>query len=87
MFGPDLNDPDARGLIPRAASFIFECVNNSDEGIEWTLTCSMLEIYREELKDLLSPEPVELKIKQDGKKGIYVEGLTDVSVINEDELL
>jgi hypothetical protein len=40
----------------------------------------MIEIYKETLRDLLydSPEPApELKIKEDPKRGTYVEGLTE----------
>jgi hypothetical protein len=38
----------------------------------------MLEIYKESLRDLLhnsSDKPPELKIKEDPKRGTYVEGL------------
>ncbi len=46
--------------------------------IEFTLTCSMLEIYKETLYDLLSMNKADLKIKESPVKGIYVEGLTQI---------
>jgi hypothetical protein len=44
----------------------------------------MVEIYKEGLRDLLfiGDKPTELKIKEDPKRGIYVDGLTEVCIIN-----
>ena len=47
----------------------------------------MLEIYKETLFDLLSLNKCDLKIKEAPNRGIYVEGLTQISVTNEHELL
>jgi len=42
------------------------------------ITCSILEIYKETLRDLLSEDTdnVPLKIKESPIKGIFVDGLT-----------
>ena len=40
------------------------------------ITCSILEIYKETLRDLLTEEETYLKIKESPTKGIYVDGLT-----------
>ena len=87
MMGADLYDETRRGIIPRAANKIFSAVDTCSADIEFTLTCSMLEIYKESLNDLLCAEPHHLKIKEDPRKGIYVQGLTEVSVDCEDEML
>ena len=47
----------------------------------------MIEIYKENLYDLLSVEKTDLKIKESPVRGIYVEGLTKFHVANENELL
>mmetsp|Transcript_15157 Transcript_15157/g.14744 ORF Transcript_15157/g.14744 Transcript_15157/m.14744 type:complete len:175 (-) Transcript_15157:1545-2069(-) len=50
----------------------------------------MIEIYKETICDLLhdSPEPgPELKIKEDPKRGVYVEGITEVCIVNEEEIM
>jgi kinesin family protein 5 len=50
----------------------------------------MVEIYKETLCDLLhdTPDPaVELKIKEDPKRGTYVEGLTEVCIVSEEEMM
>ena len=49
--------------------------------VEFTVKCSILEIYKETLFDLLCSDRTDLKIKESATKGIYVEGLTDI-VIN-----
>ena len=50
------------------------------------ITCSILEIYKETLYDLLGEEKSFLKIKQNARTGIYVEGLTQISIASFDEL-
>jgi hypothetical protein len=50
----------------------------------------MVEIYKETLRDLLHDTPAsppELKIKEDPKRGTYVEGLTDVCIVSEEEIM
>jgi hypothetical protein len=50
----------------------------------------MLEIYKETLRDLLhnsNERPPDLKIKECPKRGTYVEGLQDVSIVNEEEIM
>jgi hypothetical protein len=52
----------------------------------------MLEIYKETFIDLLVEQMNDykrdiLKIKENAARGTYVEGLTSVSVISENELL
>ncbi|VFQ73732.1 unnamed protein product [Cuscuta campestris] len=42
--------------------------------------CSFLEIYNEQILDLLDPSVVNLQIREDTKKGIHVENLTEVDV-------
>ena len=46
--------------------------------MEYTIRVQMIEIYKETLRDLLhnsSDRAPDLKIKEDPKRGTYVEGL------------
>lgn len=44
----------------------------------------MLEIYMEEVRDLLNPNSKrKVRIRQSPTKGIYLENLTEVSVVDE----
>jgi hypothetical protein len=51
----------------------------------------MIEIYKETLRDLLvnpaSGRGVELKIKEDPRRGTYVEGLNDLCIVSEEEIM
>lgn len=87
MFGPQIFDDQFMGIIPRTAQHIFEFIRNCDLDVEYEMRCSMLEIYKERLRDLLSFESVELKIKESPIRSVYVEGLSENCVICEEEFM
>ncbi|CAG9311877.1 unnamed protein product [Blepharisma stoltei] len=87
MMGLDIYDKDSQGIIPRASKLVFESLSNIKNEAEITLKCSMLEIYKEKLKDLLGNNSANLKIKEDVRKGIYVHGLTEMYVVCEEEIM
>ena len=86
MMGNDIFDENARGIIPRGVSLIFETLSQQGSEIEYTIKCSMLEIYKEKLQDLLMQGP-KLRIKADSRRGIYVDGLSEIYVVCEEEVL
>ena len=47
----------------------------------------MLESYQENHKDLLNDEIVELKIKESPTKGIFVDGLSEIAISCEQEMM
>ena len=53
------------------------CVLPQGEGQEarFLCKCSFLEIYKEVISDLLNPAATRLQIREDLKRGMYVEGL------------
>ncbi|EAR93870.2 kinesin motor catalytic domain protein (macronuclear) [Tetrahymena thermophila SB210] len=85
MFG-NITDSVQKGIIPRICNQIFDLVENDEEGVEFIINCSMLEIYKEILYDSFQEGKIELKIKESAQKGIYVQGLTQTSIANQDEL-
>ncbi|XP_040293401.1 kinesin-like protein KIF11 [Bufo bufo] len=81
-------DPLA-GIIPRTLHQIFEKL--SENGTEFSVKVSLLEIYNEELFDLLSPVPdvsERLQMFDDprNKRGVIIKGLEEVTVHNKDEV-
>lgn len=81
MMGPDLYDMKLRGIAPRCNSYIFRTISQQKEEIEYTITCSMIEIYKETIRDLLNIEKTDLKIKENSRRGIYIDNLTEVCVV------
>lgn len=57
-----LGNPSDEGIIPRSVRQIFSTAEkDSERGWKYTMKAAMLEIYNEELKDLLGPGPPEGK--------------------------
>lgn len=52
------------------------------EALKFNLRVSYLEIYNEAITDLLNPVASNLKIREDIKRGCYVEGLSEDIVLN-----
>lgn len=67
--------------MPRAFEYLFYKLKEMSEdptkqGYMFTVHCSYLEIYNEKVMDLLDPTSSVLQIKEDQKRGFYVDGLT-----------
>jgi kinesin family member 5 len=87
-----LDDADLQGLIPRLMSDLFSGLTAAaaQGGGQWSVQCSMVEIYMERVRDLLASEeataaasgdhnPLDLKIR-DGKSGVWLENVTTVAI-------
>jgi kinesin family member 5 len=77
MQGPDIEDLEMQGIVPRMVRTVFNRIDNSSENIEFTVKVSMMEIYMEKIRDLLDPTKSNMQIKVDKNKGIYVADLTE----------
>lgn len=78
----DLSNAENQGVIPRAAQAIFDLLSDSRYR-DAEVTASYLEIYNEELSDLLIEEGRETKLQicEDTKprgKGLFVQNLSEV---------
>jgi kinesin family protein 11 len=93
------------GIVPRVLHRLFHLLEAA-ENTEYTVRCSYVELYNEELRDLLSPDyqpgaagdrqPMAmgngqagggLKLYEEGKKGVMIQGLEEVGVRNLKEAL
>lgn len=75
------------GIIPRALQDIFQKIRELEEQ-EVNVTCSFMELYCENLFDLLSCQEREsstCEIREDVKKGIFIKGLSEHKVADESE--
>ncbi|CAI5449619.1 unnamed protein product [Caenorhabditis angaria] len=65
-----------RGVIPRAFDHIFTATSTT-ENMKFLVHCSYLEIYNEEVRDLLGADSKQkLEIKEHADRGVYVAGLS-----------
>ncbi|XP_021574398.1 kinesin-like protein KIF28P [Carlito syrichta] len=73
-----------KGIIPNVCEELFQAIGNQERHQEYQVTFSMLEIYKEQIRDLLSrnKKPGGLKVREDQQLGFYVEGLTTVPCEN-----
>ncbi|KAF7512179.1 hypothetical protein GJ744_002341 [Endocarpon pusillum] len=123
--GPsEQNDPHVMGVIPRAASHLFEVLNSiapssrqnsglkiptryslasmngaqqnfakADSDKKWQMTATYVEIYNEQLRDLLLPDSTPLHeratvtIREDPRGRIILTGLYQVEINSVEELL
>lgn len=78
----DIQDEQQAGLIPRVFARLFEAIRSKsgedgEEGTTYSISCSFLEIYNEEVTDLLNTSSTNLQIRDgDVKRGVYVQGLS-----------
>lgn len=93
------------GLIPRIINSIFDhnlnksFIINPEEDVEnyqnmkFEIKCSCLEIYQEQIIDLLSinnnnnSSSENLVIREDAKRGMYIDGIREETIINQKNAL
>ncbi|KAL3906106.1 MAG: hypothetical protein SGPRY_010674, partial [Prymnesium sp.] len=73
--------PELLGVIPRAFTQIFESISSrGGEHTEFLVRASYLEIYNEEIRDLLSKNPHNKLDLKEAESGVYVRDLTSYVV-------
>jgi hypothetical protein len=91
MMGTDTD----RGIIPRLNDGLWASLGNamsaksSNSGeLKFLVTVSFLEIYNEQIKDLLNPSKKVLELREEvGGRGIYVEDLCELVVHGAPDVL
>lgn len=92
------------GIVPRVLHRLYSLLNAASN-TEFSVKCSYIELYNEELRDLLSADynpataaerssmsqnnaqPGGLKLYEDGKKGVNIQGLEECAARNLKEAL
>ena len=72
MLGPEIDDVENQGIIPRMVRTVFNRIETASENMEFSVKVSMCEIYNERIKDLLEPRHEDLKIREEKGKGVYI---------------
>ncbi|KAK4255008.1 hypothetical protein QN277_008071 [Acacia crassicarpa] len=86
--------PNDAGVIPRAVKQIFDILEA--QGAEYSMKVTFLELYNEEITDLLAPEETSkfvddkskkpIALMEDGKGGVFVRGLEEEIVCTANEI-
>ncbi|KAG8374100.1 hypothetical protein BUALT_Bualt11G0095800 [Buddleja alternifolia] len=93
--GPRGELPPEAGVIPRAIKQIFDTLES--QHAEYSVKVTFLELYNEEITDLLAPEDIskvaledkqkkQLPLMEDGKGGVLVRGLEEEIVTSSSEI-
>ncbi|KAJ8537625.1 hypothetical protein K7X08_014165 [Anisodus acutangulus] len=93
--GPNGELPEEAGVIPRAVKQIFDTLES--QNAEYSVKVTFLELYNEEITDLLAPEDLskaaledrqkkQLPLMEDGKGGVLVRGLEEEIVTSANEI-
>ncbi|KAL0344803.1 UNVERIFIED_CONTAM: Kinesin-like protein KIN-5C [Sesamum radiatum] len=93
--GPTGELPPEAGVIPRAVKQIFDTLEG--QNAEYSVKVTFLELYNEEITDLLAPEELskvaledrqkkQLPLMEDGKGGVLVRGLEEEIVTSASEI-
>ncbi|XP_027348323.1 kinesin-like protein KIN-12D [Abrus precatorius] len=85
----DVKPSPHRGMTPRIFEFLFARIqaeeeSRRDENLKYNCKCSFLEIYNENITDLLDPSSTNLL---DVKKGVYVENLSEFEVQSVSDII
>lgn len=80
------------GITPRIFEYLFSRISKEEESrvqerLTYSCKCSFLEIYNEQITDLLEPSSTNLQLREDLKKGVYVENLSEHSVRTVNDVL
>lgn len=86
MQGPDIEDIEKQGVIPRMVRTVFNRIESASEYIEFTVKVSMVEIYMEKIRDLINPDKDNLKIHEEKGKGVYMADIEERYIADENEV-
>ena len=81
-----VDSPDLKGIIPNAFNHIFGFIKTEGESKKFLVRCSFVEIYNEEVRDLLVNNNKKLDIREDPKKGTFVKDLTYITLKDADDI-
>lgn len=78
--------PELRGILPNAFEHVFAHINSSGNGTQYLVRASYLEIYNEEVRDLLVQTNGKLDLKENPDTGVYVKDLSTFIVKDVSEI-
>ena len=65
------------GILPRIVNDIFTAIDASSDSLEFMAKVSYIEVYLEKIRDLLDPSKHNVRIREDRRKGVWLEDVTE----------
>nr|CCA26830.1 kinesinlike protein putative [Albugo laibachii Nc14] len=89
MQGGETNQRELDGIVPRAAAELFQRIHNGDAHVECDVKVSCIEIYMEQVFDLLdSIHPQKsLRLRQDTQRNVFVKGMAKICIRSAQEFM
>lgn len=83
-----LPDKENQGIIPKAFEHVYGFIDDqANVEKRFLVRCSYVEIYNEEIRDLLGASPdAKLELKENKDKGVFVKDLTILTVKSIQEI-
>ena len=82
----EMEEQSKQGIIPRMISHVFKHIYKNED-TDFMIKVSMIEIYQEKIRDLFDTSRVNLNIREDSIKGIYVDGTSERYVGSPSDVL
>ncbi|KAG9412590.1 hypothetical protein AC1031_015498 [Aphanomyces cochlioides] len=91
IYGPKdgvVGKPEDQGLIGRLVHDLYRHIaEQQSDQVSFDLSASFMEIYMEQINDLLHPASKNLKVRENTDKGVYVDDLLAVRAPTKDQML
>ena len=75
------------GIIPLSVFYCFKAIQENFPDREFLFRVSYIEVYNEQVKDLLNTEPAHIKIQHDPKQGTILSGVKEQVVLSPQQVI
>ncbi|CAD8114764.1 unnamed protein product [Paramecium primaurelia] len=81
-----IGDQQQPGIIRRTINDLFDAIESSPTESEFRIKISIVEIYKEKVKDLLDVNKQDLKVREMANQGFYIQQVSQLWVSDKDEI-
>jgi kinesin family protein 18/19 len=82
-----LGTEDNPGIMMLSIEELFNCIENYTAERDYKIKISYVEVYNENIKDLLNDRNESLELREDSVKGVCVAGVMEIMTTNTDEIM
>ena len=87
MFG-DVKSEVNEGLVSRSCRMVLDyCKKQEGEGVTCVIKAAMIEIYNEQINDLLNKDGKNLQLREDAQQGVYIPNLKELDIKSVNDLI